>query len=123
MFDIGVSEILVIAVVALIVVGPDEFPRLVRAAGRWIGKVRRYVSELRDELDREVTRAEELKRAVAKEADIADIHRVIADSTPSVTARKGSESDKALDDAGTAPGDVSERSAEDAGGERTDGKS
>jgi len=120
-FDIGVSEILVIAVVALIVVGPDEFPRLVRAAGRWIGKVRRYVSELRDELDREVTRAEELKRAVAKEADIADMHRVIADSTPSVTARKGS--DKAVDDAATAPDDVSDRSAEDAGGERSDGKS
>ena len=121
MFDIGVSEILVIAVVALIVVGPDEFPRLVRAAGRWIGKVRRYVSELRDELDREVTRAEELKRAVAKQADIADLHRAIADSTPSVTDRKGS--DEAVDDAGEARGDVPDRSAEDVGGERSDGKS
>lgn len=121
MFDIGVSEILVIAVVALIVVGPDEFPRLVRAAGRWIGKVRRYVSELRDELDREVTRAEELKRAVAKQADIADMHRTIADSTPSVTARKGP--DKAVDDARAARGDVPDPSDEVAGGERSDGKS
>lgn len=121
MFDIGVSEILVIAVVALIVVGPDEFPRLVRAAGRWVGKVRRYVSELRDELDREVTRAEELKRALAKQADIADMHREIADSTPSVTARKGS--DRAADDAGAVHGDVHDPAAEGASGERSDGKS
>ena len=120
MFDIGVSEILVIAVVALIVVGPDEFPRLVRAAGRSIGKVRRYVSELREELDREVTRTEELKRALAKEADIADMHRALAESTPSVAARKGS--DETSDDAGTAD-DARDRSAESASGERTDGKS
>jgi sec-independent protein translocase protein TatB len=119
-FDIGVSEILVIAVVALIVVGPDEFPRLVRGAGRWIGKVRRYVSELRNEFEREVTRAEELKRALEKQADIADMHRAIADSTPSVTARK--ESDRVADDA-AAHGNVSDRSAEGADGERSDGKS
>ena len=114
MFDIGVSEILVIAVVALIVVGPDEFPRLVRAAGRWVGKVRRYVGELRDELDREVTRAEELKRALAKQADIAEMHRTVADSTPSVTA--GKTSDRAVEEAGKA-------SDPSAGADRPDGKS
>jgi sec-independent protein translocase protein TatB len=99
MFDIGFSEILVIAVVALLVVGPDEFPALVRTVGRWVGRVRRYVSELRAELDREVSHAEELKRMLAKEAEIADLHKVGDASGPTVAAnRRGAEGGEAPPD-------------------------
>ena len=51
MFDIGFWEIVVVAVVALLVVGPDEFPTLVRNIGGWLGKIRRFVSETREELE------------------------------------------------------------------------
>ena len=75
MFDIGFWEIAVIAVVALLVVGPEEFPALVRTIGGWIGKIRRFLTDTKDELDREFRKAEELKKLVEKEAEIVERHR------------------------------------------------
>jgi len=53
MFDIGFSELVVIAVVALIVVGPERMPQLVRTAGQWMGRLQRMARELRAEFERE----------------------------------------------------------------------
>ncbi len=77
MFDIGFWEIALIAVVALLVVGPEEFPRLVRTIGATLGKIRRFVQEAKQELDREVIRADELKRLMEKEAKIAELHEAV----------------------------------------------
>jgi sec-independent protein translocase protein TatB len=74
MFDIGFWEILVIAIVALLVVGPNEFPALVRTVGIWIGKIRRFMAETKHELDVEFRKAEELKRLMDREAGIAELH-------------------------------------------------
>ena len=53
MFDIGWSELVVIAVVALIAIGPKELPGVLRMVGQWIGKARRicllYTSDAADE--------------------------------------------------------------------------
>lgn len=54
MFDIGFSELLVIGVAALVVLGPERLPRLARDVGRWVGRARHYVNRVRDEIDREV---------------------------------------------------------------------
>ena len=77
MFDIGFWEIALIAVVALLVVGPEEFPALVRTIGAALGKVRRFIHDAKEELDREVVHAEELKRLMEKEARIAELHKVV----------------------------------------------
>ena len=77
MFDIGFWEIALIAVVALLVVGPEEFPALVRTIGAVLGKIRRFVQDAKQELDREVLQAEELKRLMEKEAKIAELHRAV----------------------------------------------
>jgi len=58
MFDIGFSELVVIGVVALLVLGPERLPRLARDAGRWLGRARRYVNRVREEIDREVELSE-----------------------------------------------------------------
>ena len=79
MFDIGFWEIALIAVVALLVVGPEEFPRLVRTIGAVLGKIRRFVQDAKRELDREVLQAEELKRLMEEEARIAELHEVAED--------------------------------------------
>ena len=63
MFDVGILELLVIGVVALIVVGPERLPGLARSAGLWIGKARQMVGEIRNEVEREL-RVEELRDSI-----------------------------------------------------------
>lgn len=54
MFDIGFSELLVIGVVALIVVGPERMPAFARTAGHLLGRAQRYVTQVRAEIDQDV---------------------------------------------------------------------
>jgi len=61
MFDIGFSEMMVIAVVALVVLGPERLPRVARQAGEWLGKLQRYVADVKNDLSRQVE-LEELRR-------------------------------------------------------------
>ncbi len=61
MFDIGFSELLIIAVVALIVLGPERLPKAARFAGLWVRRARAQWHSVKDELERDLA-AEELKR-------------------------------------------------------------
>ncbi|MEW5862030.1 MAG: Sec-independent protein translocase protein TatB [Pseudomonadota bacterium] len=61
MFDIGFSELLVIGVVALIVIGPERLPRVARTAGHLLGRLQRYVADVRADIQREME-MEELRR-------------------------------------------------------------
>ncbi|HYA39077.1 MAG TPA: Sec-independent protein translocase protein TatB [Candidatus Methylomirabilis sp.] len=54
MFDVGFSELVVIGLIALIVLGPKRLPEVARTAGRWMGKLRRFVAEVKQDLDREI---------------------------------------------------------------------
>jgi len=65
MFDIGFWELLLIALVALVVVGPERLPKLIRVVGLWVGKANASVQSIRSEISREL-RAEELKQALNK---------------------------------------------------------
>lgn len=61
MFDIGFSEVFVIAIVALIVLGPERLPKAARFAGLWVRRARAQWYSVKDELERELA-ADELKR-------------------------------------------------------------
>jgi sec-independent protein translocase protein TatB len=61
MFDIGFSEILVIAVVALIVIGPERLPKTARTLGHLFGRLQRYVNEVKADINREME-IEELRK-------------------------------------------------------------
>ena len=61
MFDISFPELLICFVVALVVLGPERLPGVVRAVGRWTGKARVYMRNLSAELERE-TQVMELKK-------------------------------------------------------------
>lgn len=54
MFDIGFSELLVIGVVALIVIGPERLPRVARTIGHLAGRLQRYVSDVKADINREI---------------------------------------------------------------------
>ncbi|MFO1362464.1 MAG: Sec-independent protein translocase protein TatB [Burkholderiales bacterium] len=61
MFDIGFSELLVIAVVALIVIGPERLPKVARTAGHLFGRLQRYVNDVKADIQREIE-LDELKK-------------------------------------------------------------
>ncbi len=54
MFDIGFSELMVIAVVALLVIGPEKLPRVARTAGHLFGRMQRYVNDVKADISREM---------------------------------------------------------------------
>lgn len=58
MFDIGATELLVIVIVAILVIGPGEMPRAMRTAGRWVGQIRRVSAHFRSGIDAMVREAE-----------------------------------------------------------------
>ena len=61
MFDIGFTELLVIGVVALIVIGPEKLPRVARTVGHLAGRLQRYVSDVKADINREIE-LEELRK-------------------------------------------------------------
>ena len=58
MFDIGASELLIIVIVAVLVIGPKDMPLAMRTAGRWIGKLRKISGHFRSGIDAMVREAE-----------------------------------------------------------------
>jgi sec-independent protein translocase protein TatB len=68
MLDVGWSEILIIAVVALVVVGPKELPQLLRTAGQWAAKARRMAGEFQSQMNQAL-----------READLDDVRKSVED--------------------------------------------
>jgi sec-independent protein translocase protein TatB len=58
MFDVGFSELLVIGIVALVVIGPERLPRVARTAGVLVGRLQRYVAQVKSDIGREIELSE-----------------------------------------------------------------
>jgi sec-independent protein translocase protein TatB len=67
MFDIGFWELVVVGIVALVVIGPERLPKVARIAGLWLGRARRTLASVQDEIRREL-KADELKEILDKQA-------------------------------------------------------
>ncbi len=70
MFDVGFTELMVIAVVALIVIGPERLPRVARTLGHLFGRLQRYVNDVKADINREIE-LEELKKFKSSIEDTA----------------------------------------------------
>ncbi|WP_455383820.1 Sec-independent protein translocase protein TatB [Acidihalobacter prosperus] len=80
MFDLGFSEIMLIMIVALVVVGPERLPGLARKAGYWVGRFRRYVVNVRSEIERELN-ADELRSMLTRQEDeIRELRDMLQDT-------------------------------------------
>ena len=106
MFDIGFSELVVIGVVALIVIGPERLPKVARTAGHLYGRMQRYVSAVKSDISREI-QLDEIRRAgqsfkesveaaasdVEQQATVVDdyLRNEISDVTKTVTASVAGE--------------------------------
>jgi sec-independent protein translocase protein TatB len=110
MFDLGFSEIVVIAIVLLVVVGPERLPKAARAAGHLLGRFHRYVAEVKADIRREI-QLEELKKFQedaqalnrtlrAEASDIqADVREALtfAETAPQADAPAAPETQRELD--------------------------
>ena len=66
MFDVGFSEMLVIAVVALVVIGPEKLPGVAKTVGSWFGRLQRYVNDVKADINREIELTSPLGQALER---------------------------------------------------------
>ena len=96
MFDIAFSELVVIGLIALIILGPKRLPEMARAAGRWTARIRRFVDDVKRDMNSELHREElaELRQVQQQitetkqifETAAGDVHAGIAEMAPSAPA-------------------------------------
>lgn len=84
MFEVGFSEILMLGLVALLVIGPERLPRAARFAGLWIGKMRNTVTNVKHEIQQEL-RIEEMRQIMQQQALKNDLQETV-DETRSFVA-------------------------------------
>lgn len=99
MFDVGYSELLLIAIVTLLVVGPKELPNLLRTIGKWTGKARAMARHFRSGFDTMIREAEieEMNKQWAAH------NQAIMSSTPDLTDLPEPERDADLEDIADLP--------------------
>jgi sec-independent protein translocase protein TatB len=70
MFDISFMEMLIVAIAALVVIGPERLPKVARQAGQWVTKMRRYVDDVKSDFNRQLELSElrDLKKDVEEAA-------------------------------------------------------
>jgi sec-independent protein translocase protein TatB len=102
MFDIGFSELMVIAVVALLVIGPERLPKVARTAGHMFGRLQRYVNDVKADIQREME-LDELRKLRSQFEDAA---RSVQDSVQEVDKEvraAGADLDRAVSGIGADP--------------------
>ncbi|MEY4063472.1 MAG: hypothetical protein RIT09_1265, partial [Pseudomonadota bacterium] len=77
MIDLGVSKLALIAVVALVVIGPERLPKVARMAGNLLGRAQRYMAEVKSEVNRQVELDELKKMQQAATSAVKDVESSI----------------------------------------------
>ncbi|PRD37484.1 UNVERIFIED_CONTAM: tatB [Trichonephila clavipes] len=101
MFDVGFSELLLLAVIALVVLGPEKLPHAARMAGAWIGRIRRLLVSVQADIESEVAAAE-MRERIRKEMEKAKAAAGLQ-ALDQELQKIDSDIRSALDDTRTAP--------------------
>lgn len=80
MFEIGFSEILMVGLVALLVIGPEKLPKVARMAGFWVAKSKRMVASVKQEINEEF-QAEELRQSLKNKSGLNEFQKLIDDTS------------------------------------------
>ncbi len=92
MFDVGFTELMLVGLVALLVLGPERLPGAARTAGLWIGRLKRSFSTIKAEVEREIG-ADEVRRQLHNER-ILDLEREMKQSImPSSSAPEAKQAE------------------------------
>ena len=103
MFDIGFSELLVIGIVALIVIGPQKLPRVARTAGHLLGRLQRYVADVKADINREIELEELRKMRDSMQQAASEMHKAASDMQSAVDSELTRTADELNRAAGAAP--------------------
>jgi sec-independent protein translocase protein TatB len=76
MFDIGFWELMMIGLIGLLVIGPDKLPSVARSTGKWVGRFRRFVTDVKSDIDREL-KQDEIRQALEKNAGLDEIKEIM----------------------------------------------
>ena len=91
MFDVGFSEVVIIAIIALVILGPERLPKVARTIGFWVGKARRMVADVKSDIDREM-RESELADLRKLGNEISDVKNEVQSAAGEVADDTGVES-------------------------------
>jgi len=80
MFDVGFSELCLIGLVSLLVIGPERLPKVARLAGFWLGKTRSMVASVKEDIKLEL-QAEELRQIFKEQSGIAEVQQIIDETS------------------------------------------
>ena len=92
MFDIAFSEIALIAVVALVVIGPERLPKVARTLGHLVGRLQRYVNDVKADINREIELDELRKLKNEVQTAAQDIERSVSAAASRTAASAGTPS-------------------------------
>jgi sec-independent protein translocase protein TatB len=93
MIDLGVSKLALIAVVALVVIGPERLPKVARMAGNLLGRAQRYMAEVKSEVNRQVELDELKKMQEAATSAVKDVQSSMSDVGSTINEAKQGLSD------------------------------
>jgi sec-independent protein translocase protein TatB len=94
MFDIGWTKLVLIAVVALIAIGPKELPGVLRNVGHWVGKIRRLAAEFQSQFQ-EALREAELGDLKKHADDLNNAARLLTEQPDSANSPASAQTDEA----------------------------
>jgi len=97
MFGFSFTELMLIGVVALVVIGPERLPKVARTAGAWLGRLNRYASQVKADIDREM-RLDELREAQKSMKESVQKYEIMADEAVQQVKQEGDEVQKAVRD-------------------------
>jgi sec-independent protein translocase protein TatB len=80
MFEVGFSEICMVALVALLVIGPEKLPKVARMAGFWVAKSKRIMASVKQEISEEF-QAEELRQSLKNQSGISELKQLVEDTS------------------------------------------
>lgn len=93
MFEVGFSEICMVALVALLVIGPEKLPKVARMAGFWVAKSKRMLATVKQEIHEEF-QAEELRQSLKNQTGINEFQKILDDTSNDLRSIKDSISQK-----------------------------
>jgi len=117
MFDVSFSELMLIGVIALIVIGPERLPKVARTVGHLLGRAQRYVSEVKSDIQREIdlkeigdikNQMQDAARSVesSMQSSVSDLKAAVNEPTDSLRQALDEAREAVTPTPSTAPGDA-----------------